>query len=157
MVVASRRGPFRPGTGGIPPYLAGREREQALFRDLLADLADRVPPAVEVVLHGPRGNGKTVLLRWLEREAAHHPPVEVVALTPAAAPDALRLAERLLPDSWWARLTPHEVSLAGFVWREASGTLRRSTASCVRAPGRTRWCCCWTRRTRWIGSLAEPC
>ncbi len=31
-------GPFRPGTGRPPPYLAGREEEQDLFLMLLADL-----------------------------------------------------------------------------------------------------------------------
>ena len=106
----------------MPPYLAGREEEQSFFRDVLADLADGVPPRAEIVLHGPRGNGKTVLLRWVERTAASHPPVEVVRLRPATIPEEIRLAERLLPDSWWERLTPQELSLAGFVWRKGQGS-----------------------------------
>ena len=61
-------GPFRPGAGGLPPYLAGREGEQRLFRELLQDLQRGVPSSSEVVLYGPRGNGKTALLFWLERE-----------------------------------------------------------------------------------------
>lgn len=101
----------------MPPYLAGREEEQSLFRDVLADLASGVPPRAEIVLQGPRGNGKTVLLRWLEQEAAMFPPVEVVRLAAAAVPKRRSLAERLLPASWWDRLAPSEVSLAGFVWR----------------------------------------
>ena len=112
-----RQGPFRPGAGGLPPYLAGRESEQALCRTLLGDLADGLAPAREVVLHGPRGNGKTALLVWLEREAASHPGVDVLRLTPAAVPDEAKLVERLLPSSWRRRLTPREVSVRGITWR----------------------------------------
>ena len=84
----------------MPPYLAGREEEQSLFRDVLADLVQGVPPRAEIVLHGPRGNGKTVLLRWVEQEAASHSFVDVVRLRPAAIPEDIRLAELLLPDTW---------------------------------------------------------
>ena len=101
----------------MPPYLAGREDEQSLFRDVLADLAEGLAPRAEIVLYGPRGNGKTVLLHWVEQEAASLSAVDVVSLAAAAVPDSRSLAERLLPASWWARLAPHEVSMAGFVWR----------------------------------------
>lgn len=97
----SNRGPFRPGPGGMPPHLAGREDEQLLLRDVLADLAEGMPPRAEIVLHGPRGNGKTVLLRWLEQEVAAFPPLEVVRLAAAEA--------------------PNEAALAGFVWRPGQG------------------------------------
>lgn len=50
--------PFRPGAGHPPPYLAGREGEQAEFERLL-----RQTVVLEnVVLTGLRGVGKTVLL-----------------------------------------------------------------------------------------------
>ena len=101
----------------MPPYLAGREEEQCLFRDVLADLVEGIPPRAEILLYGPRGNGKTVLLRWLEREAFSFPPVEVVSLPASVIPDAQSLAERVMPASWWDRLTPNEVSLVGLVWR----------------------------------------
>ena len=79
----SRQGPFRPGPGGLPPYLAGRESEQALCLALLGDLQDGLAPPREVVLHGPRGNGKTALLAWLQQEAAAYPEIDVLRLTPA--------------------------------------------------------------------------
>ena len=101
----------------MPPYLAGRQTEQALFRDLLGDLSEGAPPAAEVVLYGPRGNGKTVLLRWAEEESASWPRVEAVRLAAAGLDDARRLAERLLPESWWGRLTPREATVVGFTWR----------------------------------------
>ena len=117
----SRRGPFRPGPGGLPPYLAGRESEQALCRALLGDLADGFAPPRELVLHGPRGNGKTALLVWLEREAASYPGLDVLRLTPAAVPVEAKLVERLLPASWWQRLTPREISVHGITWRPGGG------------------------------------
>ena len=110
-------GPFRPGPWGLPPYLAGRESEQALVRAYLRDLqAGRAPPC-ELVLHGPRGNGKTALLVWLEHEAAFHPAVEVLRLTPAGIPTETKLVERLLPVSWLQRLAPREIALYGIRWR----------------------------------------
>ena len=117
----SRQGPFRPGPGGLPPYLAGRESEQALFRRLLGGLQDRLAPSREVVLHGPRGNGKTALLVWLQREAAAYPGVDVLRLTPADLPDETRLVERLLPTSWLQRLAPSEISFQGITWRPGQG------------------------------------
>lgn len=101
----------------MPPYLAGRESEQTLFRELLTDLSNGFPPDSEVVLHGPRGNGKTALLGWLEAEAASFPSVEVVHRTPSEVPDRARLAEELLPESWWERVAPSEVSVGGMTWR----------------------------------------
>ena len=116
-------GPFQPGPGGMPPHLGGREREQELFRTLLARMENRTPLPAEVILYGPRGNGKTVLLRWLEDEAASRRGIETVVLLPSSLPDTKRLAERLLPKSWWDRLTPEQVALAGLSWRpgEAGG------------------------------------
>ena len=63
------RSPFVPGRGLIPPYLAGREQEQCLILELLERLADREPPGRDIILYGPRGNGKTALLNWAVREA----------------------------------------------------------------------------------------
>ena len=114
-------GPFRPGTGAPPPYLAGREREKRLFRGLLGELVGGAPPASEVILHGPRGNGKTVLLRWLRREARSRSGLEVLARTPSDIADRIRLAEELLPETWWRRYGPDEVVVAGISWRPGKG------------------------------------
>ena len=117
----SRQGPFRPGPGGLPPYLAGREFEQALCRALLGDLQDGLAPPREIVLHGPRGNGKTALLVWLQQEAAAYPGVDVLRLTPAAVPTEAKLVERVLPASWLQRLAPEEISVHGITWRPGHG------------------------------------
>lgn len=113
-------GPFKPGFGGMPPHLAGRQDEQDLFRDLLTDMENGEPLAADLVLYGPRGNGKTVLLSWLEDEAASRERIETTVLLPSDIPDQRRLAELLAPKSWWERLTPHQVEVAGIGWRPGS-------------------------------------
>ena len=113
----SRFGPFRPGAGVLPPYLSGRESEQALFRDLLADMAQGIAPAGEVVLHGPRGNGKTVLLTWIERTIGRCAELDVVSLSPSAFRTPEELGELLLPDSWRRHLSPDEITIRGLTWR----------------------------------------
>ena len=52
---------FTPGTGATPPALTGREREQGVLTQCLADLLGGTSPPHDVVLTGPRGAGKTVL------------------------------------------------------------------------------------------------
>lgn len=120
MTVRDALGPFQPGPGGMPPHLAGRESEQDYFRTVLRRLRDGVPLPSEVMLYGPRGNGKTVLLQWLRDEAASLGKIETVVLLPSGIPDESRLSELLLPKAWWDRLTPEQVGLAGFSWRPGS-------------------------------------
>lgn len=52
------RNPFRPGAAHRPPYLAGREEETGIFKELLT----QEPVLKNMVLTGLRGTGKTVLL-----------------------------------------------------------------------------------------------
>ena len=60
-------------------------------------------------LYGPRGNGKTVLLRWLAAEAGER----VDVFTPSKVRDLRGFTEELLPDSWWTRHAPSQVPVAG--------------------------------------------
>ena len=117
MTLLDVSGPFRPGTGGLPPYLAGRAEEQALFRSLLSLLDRGAPTPSEVILYGPRGNGKTALLRWIEKVAAPSYSVDVIRLTPSKIRTGLQLAERLLPDQWWKGIKPDTIALRGLTWR----------------------------------------
>nr|WP_208113136.1 ATP-binding protein [Actinorugispora endophytica] len=55
------RNPYTPGAGQHPPELAGREREIQRFGVLLERVAHGRPER-GVILTGPRGSGKTVLL-----------------------------------------------------------------------------------------------
>lgn len=109
-------GPFQPGPGGMPPHLAGRETEQRFFLALLRRLVQRVPLPGEVILYGPRGNGKTVLLGWLRREAASFRAIETIVLLPSEIPSGQRLAERLVRPRWWNRLIPRQLGFGGVSW-----------------------------------------
>ena len=109
-------GPFEPGTGRLPPYLAGRESEQDTLRAFVGRLRRGRPVPSEVALYGPRGNGKTVLLGWLENEVAAGndsldkgaAEIETLWLTPSQAPTVGKLIERVAHVSWlqewWKRL-----------------------------------------------------
>ena len=113
-------GPFRPGPGQPPPYLAGREKEQALFRAWGGAVAQGFPPPSSVILYGPRGNGKTALLLWLQRHLAAIPGADGVRLNPSDLRTPAQLAEQLLPGNWWDGLAPKELSLVGLTWRPDS-------------------------------------
>lgn len=117
MVASTVSGPFRPGTGRLPPHLAGRRREQELFDRLLAGLAQGEPAPADALLYGPRGNGKTTLLSWIESRADESPELDALWLVPSAIPDETRLVERLLPASFWSRFAPAEASAFGITWR----------------------------------------
>ena len=97
---------FTPGAGALPPALTGRQREKSVFRSCLADLAGGQAPPHDVVLIGPRGNGKTALLNWFERECRANGRVEVIRLTPKLGADQKALGEALLPATGLQRLLP---------------------------------------------------
>ena len=61
MVETPQLNPFRPGDGVPPLVLAGRDHELAVMRQAVSALPYR-PSDRNIVLVGPRGNGKTVLL-----------------------------------------------------------------------------------------------
>ena len=97
----TRAGPFRPGRGRPPPYLAGREEEQDYLRMLLADLDRGRSAPSEVILDGPPGNGKTALLGWVREAARASTRVDVETLTPSEFDSSAGLAELLMPASRW--------------------------------------------------------
>ncbi len=88
---------FTPGRGAIPPYLAGRQPEQEQLvrqHDILAS-GGRV--SRDIVLLGPRGNGKTALLRWFENEIVLRGKIDAVWVTPTEVASAEELAAALAP------------------------------------------------------------
>ena len=95
---------FTPGTGAAPPALTGREREQTVLTQCLADLLGGASPPHDVALMGPRGNGKTVLLNWFKRACrGRATAVDVVALTPNDIPTREALIDVLAPPSGGVR------------------------------------------------------
>ena len=94
---------FKPGSGVRPPAFTGRDQEQSLLNSYLrtlkgstdsdGQLLSAIPH--DVVLYGPRGNGKTVLLEQFERGCEGH-NVDVVSLHPQSLTSPQHLARQLL-------------------------------------------------------------
>ena len=110
--------PFKPGSGHLPPYLAGRENEQDVFRNNLVDMSAGISPPAPTVLYGPRGMGKTVLLRWFKNEVepsgAKKDLIRVVWVTPDQLGSPSDLWKCLMPpETLKSKMTPEGVT-AGF-------------------------------------------
>ena len=104
---------FTPGAGAAPPALTGREPEEDLLSQCLADLLDGSAPPHDVALMGPRGNGKTVLLNWFERACRRADQVDIARLTPSRMRTEQALVDLLLPASPLKRMLPVKVGVAG--------------------------------------------
>lgn len=130
---------FNPGDGAPPPALAGREAQQAVLLRCLADLAAGTAPPHNVVLIGPRGNGKTVLLNWFHGVCVDgETPVDAVVLTPRDVPTFETLMDALAPRRGFRKLLPRKLAVASVgsaEWSEASGAPRNLTRELV---GRSR-------------------
>ena len=104
---------FVPGDGARPPALAGRGTEQAVLRRCLGDLARGAAPPHNVVLVGPRGNGKTALLNWFKAACGESASgVDVLSLTPGEIADAEGLIDAVAPRRGLAKLLPRKVGVA---------------------------------------------
>ena len=121
--------PFRPGRGATPPYLAGRENEQSRLRKILAEISAGRSPAADIVMYGPRGMGKTVLLNWLVDEAKKSGTVDNPIRTSSATPNQLKNPAEiwgfLLSKNWLQKMLPDrkELEFMGFfsgTWTENS-------------------------------------
>ena len=94
-----------------PPFLAGRAAEQQILADAAAELdgkdeRGRANIPQNIILYGPRGNGKTTLTLWLQDFTADKPrvrmPVRINAGDCGGDPDAL--ARLLAPEPWRKRV-----------------------------------------------------
>ncbi len=116
--------PFRPGTGFVPKYLAGREPEQALLKETLdaicgerdgryGPLIDGAPQPLKII--GARGVGKTALLTWAERE-----------IEPKKA-DVVRLADPPDGDSekGLSIFLNQLADIPGFDWKQAEAQVSK--------------------------------
>ena len=121
--------PFNLGPGESPPHLAGRENEQGRLRQILAEISAGRPPAADMVMYGPRGMGKTVLLNWLADEAKKTDTKDNTIRTSWTTPDALispaDMWDFLIAKNWLQKKFPNkkEVGVKGFLsgtWTENS-------------------------------------
>ncbi|MGI9250319.1 MAG: AAA family ATPase [Pseudohongiellaceae bacterium] len=99
--------PFQPGYGLTPPYLAGREEQQSLFSEKVQAMAGG-KSVNGVVMYGPRGVGKTTLLRWLENHCEANRVVPLTTTPAKGLKSVESLARVLLPSNW----LPDEFSLS---------------------------------------------
>ncbi len=106
--------PFRPGAGATPPLLAGRERELAVADRKLGELASGRAPPRGLLLYGPRGHGKTVLLGEIARRS-HAQGLRAGIVPPSAFRDRETLARRLalLVEATAPRLTGVQLGPVG--------------------------------------------
>lgn len=122
MASSKLRSPFRPGAGRLPPYFAGREREQEVLRQFVEPLRAGHPAPSDLVLYGPRGNGKTALLGWLQNEVAaansgggRGQELESLWFTPDEVSPVAGLVSRIGPRSWLEELGITRLSVPGAV------------------------------------------
>ncbi len=89
---------FTPGTGSVPPYLAGRKQEQEYFRDCVEALKNRKPISQDMIIYGPRGNGKTALLGYLQKETLQKEKskLDILWSTPDEMETLTELSDRLI-------------------------------------------------------------
>lgn len=115
-------GPFMPGTGSLPPYLAGREDEQTRIKEYLDFLEHGMAPPSPLILFGPRGYGKTALLNWTSRQAVDG-GIRVITFDTAEVRTEQSLINQLSPNSWWTGL------FEAISRRGAGASLRKSRLS----------------------------
>ena len=58
--MSKKSNPFNPGSGAVPPYLAGRRFELESFSKMLENIQDG--QIENLLMYGLRGTGKTVLM-----------------------------------------------------------------------------------------------
>ena len=88
-----KNNPFKPGNGQMPPLLAGRDGVKKDINGLLEALNEPYGVPSDIILYGPRGNGKTVLLGWLENHCIAGPKYTVLRITPSSS---MSLKEQLM-------------------------------------------------------------
>ena len=130
---------FRPGDGALPPALLGREAQQDVLSRCLADLVAGSAPPHNVVLLGPRGNGKTALLNWFGAACARQ-LVDVVALTPQSILSREELVDALAPRRAIAKWLPRRVGVAalGSAEWQPDGSARKGLNRALIARSRKR-------------------
>ena len=124
--------PFNPGAGQLPPYLAGREKEQAIIRKDLDRMNSGRPPAADILMYGPRGMGKTALLGWIGKEIEKSDPTDKAIraeyITPYDLTSPAKMWERLLPSDFWENLKPDttniKLPMVSATWKSESPSSR---------------------------------
>lgn len=122
--------PFSPGYGSQPPYLAGRKEERYRIFEQVGATANNEIVSRDVVIYGPRGSGKTSLLRAIEETLSNldfNVTLELMTATDLkSAEDARRELIGVLGQSLWEALKPSEW---GLDWRGMQAKWQRGEIS----------------------------
>ena len=115
--------PFDPGAGGIPEYVAGRDKELSEIHEIINRLCiirdagnnNSYKPKQPIFIIGPRGVGKTVLLN-LAKEYATKKNIHVVKaeVEDFAEENVTRLIELISGADYKIILDEFKVSVPGF-------------------------------------------
>ena len=126
---------FMPGAGIPPPFLAGRDDEKAAISMALDRLSKGLNPSQNIALIGPRGNGKTVLLRWVAKEIdRRNGNIECKALLPddfdshRSLVRALKRTDQSVLQSFISRIVSANLSAKTPAGELEIGVSRRETA-----------------------------
>lgn len=122
--------PFTPGYGQRPPHLAGRKDEIYDIFKYVGATANGDLVARDVVIYGPRGSGKTALLRVVGEELEKlrvNATLELMSATDMqSAEDARRELVGVVGQSLWEALKPQEW---GLDWRGVQAKWHRGELS----------------------------
>ena len=117
--------PFAPGAGLPPPLLAGRDEDIAFFKSRLARVKAH-GHGDALAVYGPRGMGKTVLMRQL-RDDFQQDGVHAVWATPEDGLVAAESLKELLPKGF--KMGQLEVSASTGPLTELAGALKATWRS----------------------------
>ena len=117
--------PFKPGAGLPPPLLAGRDRDIAFFKDRLARVKAH-GSGDAIAVYGPRGMGKTVLMRQV-RDDFQREGVHAVWATPKQGMVAAESIAELLPKGF--KMGQLEISAGTGPLTELAGALKATWRS----------------------------
>lgn len=133
----TRRLGFAPGAGRQPPVLAGREEEQATIASAFDDLACGWNPSADIALVGPRGNGKTAILRWAESEANSERwkgSLECILLDPSCFRSEEAVVASLAAPGWIERLAGTQFRISASVFGAGFEVGRTASANDLLEP-----------------------
>ena len=83
--------PYTPGYDAVPPVLAGRDSERRELDRITNALASKRSFTSDVVVYGPRGNGKSALLGDLSKRLDKRTPINVVKVMATEVKDRTSL------------------------------------------------------------------
>lgn len=120
--------PYTPGYDRVPPVFAGRERETDILDRMAESLESGAYGDRDLIVYGPRGNGKTALLSFTHKRLKERSKVRSIIVDPSDVPTPVEVYEILLETP---RPTERTITTEGDARAEFLGTgaiARRSTS-----------------------------